>query len=92
MMDVVAAIFLVVVVFLLVFAATSKTNKQTKKQTKKQSPTITLSPNQRLQVLNYVNTHKEFIFGKQYKGVSRQTQNAARESFLEWCKGCSLSD
>ena len=88
MMDVVAAIFLVVVVFLLVFAATSKTNKQTKKQ----SPTITLSPNQRLQVLNYVNTHKEFIFGKQYKGVSRQTQNAARESFLEWCKGCSLSD
>ena len=88
MMDVVAAIFLIVVVFLLVFAATSKTNKQTKKQ----SPTITLSPNQRLQVLNYVNTHKEFIFGKQYKGVSRQTQNAARESFLEWCKGCSLSD
>ena len=85
MMDVFAAIFLIVVVFLLVFAASKKTKKP-------QSEAITLTPNQRLQVLNYVNTHKEFIFGKQYKGVSRQTQNAARESFLEWCKGCFLSD
>ena len=84
MMDVVAAIFLVVIVFLLVFAATAKK--------KPQSPTITLSPDQRLQVLNYVNTHKEFIFGKLFKGVSRETQKAARLSFLEWCKGCSLSD
>ena len=47
---------------------------------------IRLSENQRLKVLHYICTHKEYLFGNKKKGVERKRVLAAQASFVEWCK------
>ena len=47
---------------------------------------VQLSTNQRLKVLHYINTHKEYLFGNKKKGVARKACLAARQSFVDWCK------
>ena len=47
---------------------------------------VILSETQKVGVLNYINTHKEFLFGKKRCGVARIDQTKARNQFLVWCK------
>ena len=47
---------------------------------------VILSEAQKVKVLNYINTHREFVFGKQKYGVSKINQTQARHQFLEWCE------
>ena len=47
---------------------------------------VVVNEAQKISVLNYINTHKEFLFGKKKCGVSKINQTQARFQFIDWCK------
>ena len=47
---------------------------------------VVLSEPQKISALNYINTHKEFLFGKAKCGVQKINQTQSRHKFLDWCE------